>query len=160
MGRRGPKAASKEVLELRGSWRAAGRSKEPSYRLELPPAPEWLSRRAKIWFNDRAKQLLEAGVMCRIFADPLAVLARDFDEWLTADARLRKTGLITKNTKGLDAMHPLVRIRNAAHKRYIEGCKEFGLTPMSKPRISISGKPSGEGKRVSSLEAFNETKSS
>jgi P27 family predicted phage terminase small subunit len=112
---------------------------EPNPKREIPPCPEFLQGEARKTWHKVSKKLFRIGLLTEIDDMALAILCRDWEEYLDASAKLRETGLLVKSPSGQQMMNPYLAIANQAIKRIRAMLTEFGMSPSSRSRISTVG---------------------
>jgi P27 family predicted phage terminase small subunit len=139
-----------------------GRRKLPKNEPVAPPGrpvvPVELSDAAKVEFG-RLCALLEAmGVLTTVDQGLLAAYAQFYADWLEAEAQLRKFGKIikspgrrtsktvagvttTEESGGYPIQSPYLAIRNRSVEMMAKLGAEFGLSPVSRTRVSAVERP-------------------
>jgi len=144
MGRRGPKPKPTALKLIQGNpGKRAINGFEPKPSLVMPVCPKWLDDEAKNCWRRLAPKLKNMGVLTQIDGDALANYCDAWSRWKRATEFLQKNGDVytLKDDAGQPkcvAQWPQVAIaRNMVLvlNRYQQ---EFGLTPASRSRISLS----------------------
>jgi P27 family predicted phage terminase small subunit len=156
---RKPKAAGRKLAE--GDTRKVGARKfaaqiagEPKASRGLPSCPEHLKGRARAAWIFWSEELAAMSIDCRPDAHMLEGACVAYDAAVDSYETIQKQGrLIAK--KALDPAtnklvvvdvkpHPAVRQGNQAWALMRSFCSEFGLSPVSRIRLSIEKEDSGD----------------
>ena len=142
MGKRGPKPTPTAILRMRGSWRANLNPGEPQYEPGAPPCPRWLGVEARKVWRRLTPQLAAAGVLTRVDCEALARYCHTLARWRSAVAFLKRRGEIyaRKDAQGhrVLGLWPQVALADKLAHQLARLEAEFGLTPASRSRISVS----------------------
>jgi P27 family predicted phage terminase small subunit len=142
-GRR-PKPTALRLLEGNAGKRPLNK-KEPKPKVGVPVCPAYLSKRAKEAWGRIGGELETMGVLTVADGTALEVLVLTYDEWRTAhDALADRGGALAYDceteTGTIVRAYPEVAIRADAAKRLRAMLTEFGLTPSSRSKVTVSGK--------------------
>jgi P27 family predicted phage terminase small subunit len=152
MGQRGPipKPTRQRILEGKRAHRPLNKN-EPEYRVGIPKCPAHLGKEAKAEWRRLAPMLDSSGILTTIDAIALGNLCQAYVTMQLAQAQLDKTGLLVKTQSGFVQQSPLVAIVSSSMEMVNRLCREFGLTPSSRSRLStdnagapMSGNSRGE----------------
>jgi P27 family predicted phage terminase small subunit len=72
----------------------------------------------------------------------LAAYCQAYGRWVEAEEKVREFGAVIKAPSGFPIQSPYLGIANTAMRQMRDFLTEFGMTPASRTRIEISGKPS------------------
>ena len=100
--------------------------------------PEWLSPEAARHWPAVVKQLHDAGLLTAIDATALALYRESFARWKDANARIVKYGTVVKSPNGYPIQSPYLAIANKAHEQMTKLLAEFGMTPSSRSRCTVT----------------------
>ncbi|ANW50101.1 phage terminase small subunit P27 family [Burkholderia pseudomallei] len=100
--------------------------------------PEWLSAEAREHWPTIAKQLADAGVLSVLDRAALAQYCEAFAIWRQAYEKVLKFGLIVKAQSGFPVQSPFLSIANVQSERMLRILAEFGMTPASRSRVTVS----------------------
>jgi P27 family predicted phage terminase small subunit len=115
--------------------------KEPQYRAELPPPPDWLSPRAcELWAMYGA-ELNAQRVMARAFTGALAVYCLMEEEVAELSDLMNAGEKFLQDEEGGAKKYPLRKLRHEAIQRMEAAARELGLTPASAGKVSSIGEP-------------------
>lgn len=142
MGERGPAANIRSI-------RYANRKDKPPRTLadipvsELGQAtmPRWMDREAKRFWRKHAPAMEARGLLTKLDEIAFAMVCTSWSHLREAERILERDGVVLTGPRGKVSPHPAVRIRDMAWKQFVEGARQFGLTPMSRQRIPIPPLP-------------------
>lgn len=112
---------------------------EPQLQHALPSAPAWLPKGAQSHFTAIAQLAFDAGVTSRVDGEAIALAALALEEFLEADACVRRDGLVliaTTESGERQYKNPAVPTRADAWNRYRAALRSFGLDPQSRASVS------------------------
>lgn len=84
------------------------------------------------------------GVLTKADLQAVEIYAETYGIWLEATQEVHKSGLVVEAGNGYPGQNPYLRIANDAAKRLQSMLTEFGMTPSSRSRITVSKKESNE----------------
>lgn len=123
---------------------------EPPATKGLPPCPDHLSEMARDAWNFLADEIAKMNLDCRPDALMLEGAALNYARAVRADMQIQREGLtiedayIDPETKERIVLkvkaHPAVAISNQAWRQVRSFCSEFGLSPVSRTRLSVDNK--------------------
>ena len=134
---RGRKPAPTKILELRGSWRAKTRPKEPKPAAGVPTAPAFLKGAAKREWARIIRVYKACNVLTRLDRAELASYCSSYALWIWAEEEIRKHGPTFTTPNGYQQQTPAVGICNRAKAEMRKSAGELGLTPASRPRLQV-----------------------
>lgn len=115
--------------------------KEPQYRAELPPPPDWLSPRAcELWAYYGA-EMNSQRTMARAFTGALAVYCLSLEEVIDLTERINAGKKFLQDDGEGPKKYPLAKLRHEAIQRMEAAARELGLTPASAGKVSSIGEP-------------------
>lgn len=149
---RKPKPTSQQIAE--GDPRKLGKHKltqklnaEPPAVKGFPPCPDHLSEMARDAWIFLADEIAKMNLDCRPDALMLEGAALNYARAVRADMQVQRDGLvieeacIDKETGERIVLkmkaHPAVAISNQAWRQVRSFCSEFGLSPVSRTRLSV-----------------------
>lgn len=135
----GPQPTPSAILAARGSWRAKMRSGEPQIAVSVPDCPAWVQGPARDWWPEVAGQLAEMGVMGAPYTVALGLLVDALSDYLQARETVLRAGQTYETANGQIHTRPEVAVMERAWTRTLHAAGEFGLTPASRTRVSVSG---------------------
>lgn len=139
----GRKPLSKSELELRGSWRAKGKSAPLALKVGAPSKPGWLSAEAGKMWDRVVPELARAGAICDLDWACLIMLCESWADYRLAEAAVKKVGILVKGTRGTVKRNPAIVARDAFLKIFFALAKEYGLTPVGRRRLPATPAPDG-----------------
>jgi P27 family predicted phage terminase small subunit len=151
MGKRGPPPTPTRKLELRGSWRAQGRSDEPQPEPGAPEKPEGLSEEASRAWDLLVPQLEATGVITKEDGAAFQRYVAHWATWVQLQAFIDKTGHAhpMRNPRGEVTgvkVYPQVRLAIQLSEHLLRLEQQFGLTPAARAQFARpGGDPEEEG---------------
>lgn len=138
-------------LKMAGTWREDRHGDRLAVAAGIPDCPPWVDGEAVAIFN-RLCAMLSAvpGLLSRVDAEALALLADALADYCEARDIVRQQGVLAKSDKGTSYMHPAVAVKAEAWKRVRRGFADFGLSPAERAKIKIA---LDSGEAVDPLEA-------
>ncbi|MBF4014832.1 phage terminase small subunit P27 family [Burkholderia pseudomallei] len=117
--------------------------KRPLQRNEPRPSlnvtmPDWLSPDAAKHWPAIAEQLHQVGLLTAIDVTALGLYCEAFARWKDANARIVKYGTVIKSPNGYPIQSPYLAIANKAHEQMTKLLAEFGMTPSSRSRVTVT----------------------
>jgi P27 family predicted phage terminase small subunit len=110
---------------------------KPSAREVIPP--DDLSEEAlAVWYR-LADDLISVGVLTHWDIEAYAEYCESVVDLREARAALREQPMVIGAR-----LNPWARARNEAHRRFLDGCGKFGLTPSDRANIRMDNKPTGD----------------
>jgi P27 family predicted phage terminase small subunit len=128
------------VKELRGTLQPGDRDSEPrpDEAIYVPPPAEIRSRPVACEFwQSHLPLLVKNRMITEVDMAQFALLCLAFEDLIEADEELRTNGKTQRTENGYLVQSPWVSFRDQAWKRYVEMCREFGLTPSSRSKVKI-----------------------
>ena len=137
MAKRGPAPTPTDILKLRGSWRAEGRSAEPKPPKGAPRCPPGLPAEAKTVWRQIVTVLEGVKVLTKADGNALERYSRMVVRWRAVEKYLEENGEIQVTDKGYRQQAPEVSIASNLDKALGRLEAEFGLTPAARTRIQV-----------------------
>jgi len=103
----------------------------------LPQAPVFLSMEGKREWTRTGKRLLGLGLMTEIDTAALAAYCQAWGRWRGAEEKLNEFGVVIKVGASLQ-VSPYLSVANKAMEQMTRLLIEFGMTPSSRSRVSVS----------------------
>ena len=149
LAKRGPRPTPKAILKLRGSRRDGYLPDQPEAAPGTPVKPDYLEKDASAMWDQLVPQLLKLGVLSNIDGVILAELCEAWADLRACKRFVKKHGRTYKVTKiqfgkvVTEGSKLWPQTREIAHLRtfILRSCAEFGLSPSSRTRLSVEGKP-------------------
>lgn len=113
--------------------------------------PKYLLPETKKFMKTVIDELTEKKMLSEIDSGCLLMMAENYNIFLKSMEELNKGSLTFLSDRGNVSPNPLLRIAKDAESVYLQIMKEFGLSPLSRNKLSDDSKDSGE---VSPLEQF------
>lgn len=135
MGTRGPQPTPTNVLKLRGSWLVNGRNGEPTPQLGVPDCPDWVSEKARPYWQQIAEQLSGMGVLALSDQLPMGLLCDALAMYVAAKQEVADDGLSQMGSRGGKVLNPAVRAMNTAWEQVLKASRELGLSPAARTRL-------------------------
>ena len=139
MGYRGPVAKPTviEIMEGRPGHRPIN-SREPQPRAVAPRCPEHLDARAKKEWRRLVPILQRMRVLTEADGIALGNLCQTYSTMLKAQEKLNELGILYKSPSGYVMQSPLLNIVSACVDTLNKLSREFGLTPASRSRLTMT----------------------
>ena len=135
---RGRKPLPSAIAILRGNPGHRKISKrEPKPTSGIPKIPEWLDLKAIEEWKNVTPELHRMGILTMIDHAVLGLYCQAMSDIHNARAMIRKFGSVIKNDGRLQ-QSPYIRIANAAAIMAHKFASEYGFTPSSRLRLSVS----------------------
>ena len=112
--------------------------REPKPKAAIPESPSHLSRRAKAEWRRVSKELKTLGLLTRLDRAALAAYCEAWATWVEASEKVQETGRVIRAPSGYPVINPYVSIANKALNQMYRFMTEFGMTPASRSRLSVS----------------------
>jgi P27 family predicted phage terminase small subunit len=144
MGNRGPipKPTVVEMMEGRPGHRRIN-SNEPQPRNVAPKCPKHLDARAKKEWQRLVPILLRMRLLTKADGIALETLCQTYSTMLKAQEKLHEVGILYKSPSGYVMQSPLLNIVGGCVDTLTKLSREFGLTPASRSRLSITASNDG-----------------
>lgn len=110
---------------------------EPKPDRVVPACPEHLSVGAKKEWIRVTELLIKVGILTVIDGDALSLYCQLYSDWVDLQKEKGKPGFVFADDKG--RKNPLMTVQNELVKDIKALCSEFGMTPSSRSRLSVSG---------------------
>jgi P27 family predicted phage terminase small subunit len=104
----------------------------------IPSCPRHLSKTARIEWRRIAKELLACGLLTSVDRAALAGYCESWARYVEASENVQKFGTVIKSPNGYPILSPYVSICNTALREMRAFLTEFGMTPASRSRISVT----------------------
>lgn len=138
MGRRGPAPRHNSArYDSRAHRPPKTLADLPASALGVAKMPAWLDREARAFWRKHAPGLVERGHLTAMDETMFAVLCQTWADLRKYDAILAEEGEVITGPRGGVRQHPLVSVRARTLRSFVEGSKDFGLTPQSRERLPI-----------------------
>jgi P27 family predicted phage terminase small subunit len=135
-GRR-PKPTRLKVLTGNPGKRALNPN-EPRPEPEIPECPVELGPVAKREWDRLVGELSALRILTQLDRAALAAYCGAYALWAEATEQIQKHGTLVKSPSGYPIQSPYVAIANRQSEITMRIASEFGLTPASRSRVSIS----------------------
>lgn len=115
--------------------------KEPKPRAAAPTPPSFLKKEALEEWNRLAPELEGMGLLTIVDGTALAAYCQVYHRWLQAERKINREGMVLNAKSRYSQAHPAMAIAQKSLQLMKAFAAEFGLTPASRTRISVSQKP-------------------
>ena len=119
---------------------------QPTSIQKTPPAPKYLRRTGRAEWRRVAKLLVNLGLLTDLDLTALGAYCASYQRWLTAEKTLEKDGMAFTAPTGQVKRSPYLLIAREAMADMRGFMQEFGMTPASRSRVEVSGKPTDQEK--------------
>lgn len=104
---------------------------------ELEP-PSWLPDMAREFWVGAVARLVEVGLLDRIDAPVLEMLAVQYARWREAGELLAREDVLVESKRGGPRAHPAVKMEREAHLLFLRTAEHFALTPIARTRLGLA----------------------
>jgi P27 family predicted phage terminase small subunit len=138
---RGRKPTPTQLRRLRGN---PGRRPLPANEAEAPVSdkvprpPARLKAEARQEWCRIAPLLHNAGLLTKLDTRALEGYCVNYGRWVEAEEEIRRTGMVIRSPKGVPMLSPFVRVAREAHQAWSKVILEFGMTPSSRSRVTVT----------------------
>lgn len=134
---RKPKPTHLKLLDGNpGKRRNAG---EPYPEKRAPTCPSHLCPPAKAEWKRLATQLTTLRILTELDRAALAAYCQAYGRWVEAERKLHETPMLLKLPSGYVQQNPWLTIANKQLELMHKYLSEFGLSPVSRSRVSVTG---------------------
>jgi len=152
VGLRGPPPKPRALRMLEGNpGKRPLNEREPQPPIGRPRCPEYLDDLAKREWRRLVPILEKMRVLTEADDIALANLCMQYSLLQQAQVKLAKTGLLIKTRSGYIQQSPLVAIVANCVEQVGRLCREFGLTPASRTRISVPPEEPGRDRIMEAI---------
>ena len=139
MAGRPPKPTHLKVLQGNPGKRVLNKA-EPKPQPKAPPCPRHLSKEARKEWRRISKELLQLGLLTAVDRAALAAYCQAWAHWVQAEEAMGAEGFkaVATTDKGYEHASPWIGIANNALKQMKAFLTEFGLTPASRSRVTVT----------------------
>ena len=139
MGKRGPSGKSNKLKLLQGTYRKDRDGGEnPSPASSIPNCPSFLKGEARREWKRISPELAANGLLSELDRAALAAYCSSWGMYVETDKVIRAEGLTYVNSRGREMARPEVAIRRQAMNQMKAFITEFGMTPNSRGRVTVS----------------------
>jgi P27 family predicted phage terminase small subunit len=138
---RKPKPTALKLLTGNAGKRRLNQS-EPKPPIDIPDCPEHLTEPARTEWERITPILKQQGLVTRLDRAALAAYCQNYARLAEAEGHIKPGQLIVKTSFG-PIPNPYLGVANRAYKLMKDFLTEFGLTPVSRSRISGAAPPAG-----------------
>jgi len=138
MGQRGPAPKPSVIEEAEGRpGKRAPNGDEPQFDSVIPDCPEHLSSDAKKHWEKIAPMLLRAKLLTEADQIALGNLCQAYATMAQAQKLLNQSNILFQTPSGYLQQSPLFSIITTSMELINKLCREFGLTPSARSRLSV-----------------------
>jgi len=113
---------------------------EPEVEVKIPVPPKHLSKEANEEWRRMAPLLQDMGLISENDRAAFAMYCAAWGDHVKAENMIRKKGHVIVTTNGNEIQSPWVSISNTAKLNAFKFLTEFGLTPASRSKVSVTKK--------------------
>ena len=124
-------------------------SRSPARR--APTCPSHLCPAAKAEWKRLAQQLSVLRILTELDRAALAAYCQAYGRWVEAERKLHETPMLLKLPSGYVQQNPWLTIANKQLELMHKYLSEFGLSPVSRSRVSIAPVGLGKGSKFDGL---------
>ena len=104
----------------------------------LPICPPHLQGEARKEWTRVGRKLLAFGLVTEVDRSALAIYCQAWARWVEAEQQLAKFGVVLKSPNGYPMQSPYLAIANKAMDQMAKILVEFGMSPSSRSRVTVS----------------------
>ena len=129
---------------LQGTFRGHRENKnEPRPDINIPEAPDFLSKEALIEWGRISSQLSRLGLLCEMDMAALALYCQAWGRIVRYEKIVAEKGELYKTSNGNIQLSPAMWVVNKAYEQAYKFLTEFGMTPASRSKVSVKKSESG-----------------
>lgn len=113
---------------------------EPILPAEVPVAPDFLKGEARKEWDSMSEKLMGIGCISLVDKACFAGYCQMYGRWIEIEKQLADESLVIKTSKDTTMANPLVAMANNTYKILQKALVEFGMTPVSRSRVSVPKK--------------------
>jgi len=103
-----------------------------------------LGKEGKALWKKLGPSLIEMGAVSEADWLSLLIMCSDYQELHTINQTLEDEGNVVVSKTGWKVLHPLVLVKDKAINRILRIARDFGLSPLSRQRLSGAAAPATE----------------
>ncbi len=107
----------------------------------LPVCPPHLQGEARKEWSRVGRKLLAFGLVTEVDRSALAIYCQAWARWVEAEGQLARYGTVVKSPNGYPMQSPYLAIANKAMDQMAKILVEFGMSPSSRSRVSVTQSP-------------------
>ena len=142
----GRKTLPTNLKILQGTFRPERANKnEPRPDINIPTAPDFLSKDALIEWGRISNQLSKLGLLTDMDMAALAIYCQAWGRIVKYEKIVAEKGKLYKTTNGNIQLSPAMWVVNKAYEQVYKFMSEFGMSPASRAKVSAKPKKQGDG---------------
>jgi P27 family predicted phage terminase small subunit len=126
---------------------------EPNPERCAPTCPSHLCPPAKAEWKRLAAQLAQLRILTELDRAALAAYCQAYGRWVEAERKLCETPMLLKLPSGYVQQNPWLTIANKQMELMHKYLSEFGLSPVSRSRVTLTGSGTNKSKFAGLLGA-------
>ena len=145
--RRGPKPTPTKLKLACGSRRVGDLNDggaEPRPEPSTPSCPDHLTEAAQDEWKRIVPELERLGLLTQLDRAALGLYCVAYGRWAEAEKQAAVLGMVVKTKAGSLIQNPYLGIANRAAKQMHELLVEFGMSPSSRTRVSVTKPPAAD----------------
>lgn len=111
---------------------------EPQPEAKLPAPPRHLSKEARKEWRRSGAFLLQLGLISDLDRAAFAAYCTAYGRWIEAEEALKSYGVMIKSPNGFPMQSPYLSVANKAMEQMRSLLSEFGMSPATRTRVSVS----------------------
>ena len=144
----GRKPTPNVMLKLQDAYRKDRHGDRVDIESATPSCPSWVGDEGRKEWKRLTRLFKKQGILTHLDRGTLAMHVHAFDVFLEARDQVNANGLVVPGAK-CPIQNPAVRIMNQAWEHYMRSAQEFGLTPVSRCKVTAT-----KTKEVDELDSF------
>jgi len=119
-------------------------SNEPRPAAAVPSCPRHLNTEARREWRRITQELAAVGLLTNLDRGALAAYCVAWARWCEAEQHLNTEGTVSKTPNGYPQQSPWLAVANKSIEQLSKLAAEFGLTPSSRTRLSVTDAGAGD----------------
>lgn len=123
---------------VQGTNRPHRNNKEPVVVTEVPDCPDYLGKEAKKYWEETARQLVNAGLIGLVDTALFSLHCDSYGRYVEISRKIDTLDrMVSHSPNGMEMQSVWLQIRNKLHDQIIKTGTEFGLSPAARSKINL-----------------------